>query len=294
MRRVAVILLASLLLASGCAVEAAHGPESARTPQPSAAGTGFPFEEVVRGPITSVEYKPGSSMAILPSDGAEPAPCVVILHGYNAETAVYQKLAESVSEEGTAVFLPEWGDALPSGEDPRQTTVTNGLDDIADAMRFVRLHAERYGGDPERVVIVGHSLGGTFAMTTMLAGDRFGTGAFPREVNAMPDAYVSLDGVVPFRELLWTEELRRRYDKDPATWDKINPETYLSSAKVRADAPYRFFVATLDFDETSSLAARMNSLGHDASVERLEVGHMQAGEPQTATVEAITDLAYPD
>ena len=147
-------------------------------------------------------------------------------------------------KKDVVVFIPEWDDTLPSDEDSRTATVTDGLDDIADAMRFVRQYAERYGGDPSRIVIAGHSLGATMAMTTMLAGDSFGTEAFPREVSAMPDAYVSLDGVVPFRELLWNEDLRRLYDQDPATWDKINPDTYLGEAGARKGTKFRFFVAT--------------------------------------------------
>ena len=90
---------------------------------------------------------------------ADPAPCVVILHGHDVETAYYHELAAAVAEKGIAVFVPDSDDTLPSNEDSRTTTITTGLDDVADAMRFVRLHAERYGGDPARVVIVGHSFG---------------------------------------------------------------------------------------------------------------------------------------
>ena len=300
MRRVAIIFITVLLLASGCAGETTKAPQTAESTQtaettqaPRAEPT-FPFEEDVRGPITYVEYKPGTLMAIVPTQTADPAPCVVILHGHQADTTAVQELAQAVAKKGAVVFLPDWDDTLPSHEDSRTQTITKGLDDVADAMRFVRLYAGRYGGDPERIVIVGHSLGAVAAMTTMLAGDRFGTDAFPREVSALPDAYVSLDGIVPFRELLWREDLRRFYEQDPATWDKINPDTYLDDAAVRKGAEFRFFVATLDIDQTKSMAKRMKKLGYTTSVERINVDHAQAAEPQKETVKAIIELAHPD
>ena len=244
--------------------------------------------------ITDVKYKPGTSMTVMRTQTVEPAPCVVILHGHGVETAFYHALAKAVVERNAVAFMPDWNDILPSDEDPRTTTVTEGLDDIADAIRFIRLYAGRYGGDPERIVIVGHSLGAVFAMTTMLAGDQFGSDAFPHDVSALPDAYVSLDGVVPFRELLWNDTLRRLYDTDPATWDKINPDTYLGEAGIRKGVEFRFFVATLDFDQTQSMAKQMRKLGYKTSVERINVDHMQAAQPQPETVEAITQLAHPN
>ena len=131
-------------------------------------------------------------------------------------------------------------------------------------------------------------------MTTMLAGDQFGTDAFPHDVSALPDAYVSLDGVVPFRELLWNDTLRRLYDQDPATWDKINPDTYLGDAVVRKGAEFRFFVATLDLDETDVDGDADEKARLRASVERIRVDHMQAAEPQPETVKAISRLAHAD
>lgn len=293
MRLVVGVLVAASLLVSGCSGETGNPQtvETARTPAPEQE---FTFEEAVEGPITYVEYKPGTRMTIVATPTADPAPCVVILHGHDVETAYYHELAAAVADKGIAVFVPDWDDTLPSNEDSRTTTITAGLDDVADAMRFVRLHAERYGGDPTRIVVVGHSLGAVAAMTTMLAGDRFGSDAFPREVSALPSAYVSLDGVVPFRELLWAEDLRQLYAQDPATWDTINPETYLGKAAVRDDREFRFFVATLDLEQTDALAKRMRTLGYRTSVETLDVGHMEAGEPQTETVDAIAHLAAPD
>ncbi|MCE5253878.1 MAG: alpha/beta fold hydrolase [Actinomycetia bacterium] len=263
--------------------------DTTEPPKPPGPEPTFPFDEYV---LTYLEYKPGTVMEIMQTQATGPAPCVMILHGYRVETTFYFPLAQAVAGRDAVVFMPDWNDTLPSDDDPRTTTVTDGLDDIADAIRFIRLYAGRYGADAERIVVVGHSLGAVVGMTTMLAGDQFGTEAFPREVSALPDAYVSLDGVVPFRELLWDADLRRLYDEDPGTWGKINPDTYLRAAGARAGVEFRFFVATLDFAETQSMAERMSELGYKTSVERIDVDHMQAAEPQPETVEAIAELAH--
>ena len=62
-------------------------------------------------------------------------------------------------------------------------------------------------------------------------------------------------------------------------------------AKARGDLEFRFFVATLDLEQTETLATRMRTLGYKTSVETLDVGHMQAAEPQTETVDSIVELA---
>jgi pimeloyl-ACP methyl ester carboxylesterase len=189
------------------------------------------------------------------------------------------------------VFVPEWDSTLPTAADRRATTVTRGLDDVADAMRFARVNAPKYGGDSGRVILVGHSLGGAFAMTTTLAGDRFGTEPRPYDASALPDACVTLDGIVPFRETLWDESYRRLYDQDPSTWDKINPGTYMDKSTVRQGVEFRCFVATMDFEDCQAMVRRMRKLGYAASASKIDVGHMEAAQPQTETVAAILELA---
>jgi len=295
MRRIAVGLIALLLLA-GCAGKPTRSMRLAEptttVPATVTAEPSFPFAESVQGAVTYVEYKPGSQMAVLPSEAEEPVPCVVVVHGYNVEPTFYFDLAKALTRKDLAVFVPEWDDTLPSEADPRTETVTAGLDDLADALRFVRQNAERYGGDPDRVVIVGHSLGAAVSLDLMLAGDRFGSEAFPKSTSAVPDAYVSLDGAVPFREQLWDEGLRRLYAQDPETWEKLNADTYLKGAAAPEETDFRFFVAVFDAGETEALARRLDKAGYDTRVDTIAVDHMGAAEPQEATVKAIARLAH--
>jgi pimeloyl-ACP methyl ester carboxylesterase len=286
--------LAAALLA-GCASSPAEKPEpvtpAAESSPTAVAEPVFPFEEDTQGPITYVEYMPGYFIAVVPSEAETPSPSVVIVHGFNVEPTFYHKLAKALAKKGMTVYIPDWRDRLPSNEDPRTTTVTEGLDDVADALRFVRTHAERYGSDPDNVVIVGHSLGAVAALDMMLAGDSFGSELFPKTTSAVPDAYVSLDGVVPFKELLWSPEFRALYKQDPVTWGKLNPDTYLDDSTVGEGRELRFFVATLDGDKTKSLAKRLKRRGYKTKVSTLDVEHLEAAEPQPATVKAITALA---
>ena len=299
-RTIIAIALAVVVLGSGCAGDpmTGAGPDAASTPRSDAharpeasvgstPGTVLPLAEMV----TDVEYKPGKWLGVVSPTTDGPWPTVVILHGFDVPRETYYDLAKAVAEKGAVVFVPEWDDTLPSAADRRTTTVTRGLDDIADAMRFARLNAPQYGGDSNRVVLVGHSLGGAFAMTTTLVGDRFGTDAVSHDVSALPDACVVLDGVVPFRKALWRDDFRMLYAEDPSTWAKINPAHYMDESTVREGVEFRYFVATLNFDDCVSMVARMTKLGLTASVSTIDVGHMEIAQPQTATVEAILELA---
>jgi dienelactone hydrolase len=254
----------------------------------------FPFEETVQGPITYVEHKSGYLTAIVPSQTETPSPTVVIVHGFNVETTFYQKLAQALAKKGATVLIPDWNDELPSYEDPRADTVTDGLDDVADALRFARTYAGRYGGDPDRLVVVGHSLGAVAALDMMLAGDSFGSNAFPKTTSAVPGAYVSLDGVVPFKPHLWNADLLRHYEENPETWKKLEPDTYLKDTTLAAGTPLTFFVATEKLDETKALAKRLKKAGYKTSVKKLDTGHMEAAEPNKATVKEILKLAGDD
>ena len=47
------------------------------------------------------------------------------------------------------------------------------IDDVACAIRFARANTAKYGGDPDHIVLVGHSMGGYVGMMVSVAGNRF-------------------------------------------------------------------------------------------------------------------------
>lgn len=120
-----------------------------------------------------------------------PWPVVVMLHGTVAVRPVEQRreglapVAEAVSSQGAVVYNTSW---RSSGESsPRESA-----EDAACAVRFARATAQEYGGDPGRLVLMGHSAGGAVAMVIALAGDDFEGDCVVSGVSALPHAYVGV------------------------------------------------------------------------------------------------------
>lgn len=102
----------------------------------------------------------------LPANGqtasfAAPAPVVVFVHGggfvrgdRSGDFGVYDNLLTWFARQGFVGFNIEYRLAP-------QAPFPAGVDDVAAAMRWVRAHIGEFGGDTEKVLLMGHSAGGT-------------------------------------------------------------------------------------------------------------------------------------
>jgi alpha-L-fucosidase 2 len=104
--------------------------------------------------------------AWLPSDHRRPAPAVVLLHGGGWEAGdrvtYITPLFEPLARAGLAWFSVDYR-LTPSVQHPEQ------LDDARAAVAFVKQHAEVFGVDPRRLVLIGESASGQ--MVAMLASE---------------------------------------------------------------------------------------------------------------------------
>lgn len=101
-----------------------------------------------------------------PAKRAQLAPVVVYFYGggwEEGDKALYPFLAATMVAHGLTVVVPDYR-VYPVVRFP------TFLEDAALAVRWVREHVARYGGDPERVVLMGHSAGAHIA--AMLTFDR--------------------------------------------------------------------------------------------------------------------------
>ncbi|MCJ7625426.1 MAG: alpha/beta hydrolase [Anaerolineaceae bacterium] len=151
-------------------------------------------------------------------------PVVVVLHGGDDNKDWTSDLSKKIAAQGAVVFTPSW--RIKS-----EVYFYQGYEDVACSIRFARSKAHDYGGNPDRITVVGHSAGGGAAAAMFLAANGFEGDCLVSGGSSVPDALVGLDGVYDFRELLSAEI----YAKDPEGWDLINPVFYLPSQQVNDD-----------------------------------------------------------
>ena len=116
----------------------------------------------------SVEFAPEHALALdvfRPRAGAYPAPVVVFFYGgswQDGERADYRFVGDALASEGMLVVIPDYR-KYPEVRFP------DFMDDAAAAVAWARREAPRLGGDPERIILAGHSAGAHIA--ALLATD---------------------------------------------------------------------------------------------------------------------------
>ena len=126
---------------------------------------------------------------------AEPLPVIVFLYGgswNSGAKAGYAFVGRALAARGFVVAIPDYR-LVPAVRYPAF------LEDNAAVVRWVRANAARYGGDPARIVLAGHSAGAYNA--AMLALDPRWLGADRRFVRGLiglagPYDFLPLDGPV--------------------------------------------------------------------------------------------------
>lgn len=151
MTRLLLAALAALLLA-GCQ-SVLFGAVNARQPAGDAVvHNGIPFD----GALSLDVYTP---------KGATAAPVVVFFYGgswSSGKREWYRWVGESLAARGMVVVIPDyrtWPKAKLDGF----------MDDAAHAVGWTKANVARYGGDPSRLFVMGHSAGAHIA--SLLATD---------------------------------------------------------------------------------------------------------------------------
>ena len=104
-------------------------------------------------------------------EGAQGVPVVVFVHGgfwRSGDRTTFEPLVGLYSNVGTALADNEVVTVIPSYRlFPQVASVEDMLDDVAAAIAWTRDHIAVHGGDPNRIVLAGHSAGGH--LVTLLA-----------------------------------------------------------------------------------------------------------------------------
>ena len=126
------------------------------------------------GEIVSAESD--TVMSRFVPDGEGPWPVAVLIHGRAMVGTDMTWPAKAIAERGVIVYAPTypggkyWGTSAEQVESELWAGTTV-LGDLSCAVRAARADALDHGGDPDRLIVVGHSAGGTFGATLALIDD---------------------------------------------------------------------------------------------------------------------------
>lgn len=227
----------------------------------------LPYAEGVRHTLDA--YVPQSGAQAQTARGR---PVVVFFYGgswQHGDKARYRFAANALARHGYLTFVPDYR-LYPAVRYP------DFLRDAAQAVRYARAHAAEYGGDPERLVLVGHSAGAYIAV--MLALDS----RWLQQAGVAPAAIQATVGLAgPYDFLPLTDPALQRIFATPEGLRSTQP---IAHARGGA-APMLLMAGTgdtvVDPGNTVRLAERLRADG--ASVETILV----PGAGHTALIAAF-------
>jgi acetyl esterase/lipase len=197
--------------------------------------------------------------------GSGPAPVVIFFYGggwTSGDKASYKFVGAALAEAGYVAVLPNYS-LYPKARFPVF------MQDAAQAVAWARAHARAWGGDPDRIYLIGHSAGAHIAV--LLALDP----KYLQEVGGSPGWLRGVVGLAGPYDFL---PFRADYFKDlfgpPANFPRSQPINY-----VRADAPPLLLIQgmrdeTVSPSNTQQLTAALQTVGGHVSTEYFDrAGH---------------------
>ena len=199
-------------------------------------------------------------------DGRGPAPVVVFFYGgswQSGDRRHYHFVGAALAARGIVTVVPDYT-LYPDGR------YTDFLEDAAHAVRFVRDHADGWGGDPRRLMVMGHSAGAYIG--AMLAFDRRWLDGVAVDAARDLAGMIGLAGPYDFLPIV-----------DPVLREVFGGSDRIETQPIRyvsADAPPALLIApqrdrVVSPGNTMRLAAQIRGFG-SAVDERLypRVGHL--------------------
>jgi acetyl esterase/lipase len=187
-----------------------------------------------------------------PSASCVGAPVVVFFYGggwEDGDRAMYRFVGAALASQGVVTVIPDYR-LWPEIGFP------GFMEDAAAALAWTRAHATRFGGDPNRLFIMGHSAGAQIA--TLLALDP----RYLREVGMNPKSVTGVIGLSgPYDFLPLTSPTLQAIFGTEAEWPRSQPINF-----VTPQAPPMMLATgtgdtTVNPSNTTRLAARLRQTG---------------------------------
>ena len=215
-------------------------------------------------------------------------PLVIAFHGGDEFKSSVSDIARAVAPRGAVVFAPTYY----AHEHNLSVPIAQSSEDAACAVRFARAHASEYGGNADRVIVIGHSFGGTMGALLMLAGNDFHGDCLTQEGNALPDAFVGLDGVYDLIPIISPTVLQEK----PVDILRNNPITYIRRTPKRETVSFLLFVGVMYELRVEGQMFRDDLQSAGYNVQLFEISgadHQAMVRPWPATIDAIASLLRP-
>jgi acetyl esterase/lipase len=186
--------------AGASAPEPSQVPTAEPTPRPLPTAGEFPLS-LVSGLRTETDVPFTAALPcaagecevpldVLAPETGQALPTIVLLPGGPTSFTnrrYLENLAAGLAQRGAVVFLATYR-SIDTGN-----SIEDSLHDVRCALRYARSRTGDYGGDPERLVLVGHSYGSALALQTGVDTEAATAGCLADE-NGIPDAVVGLAG----------------------------------------------------------------------------------------------------
>lgn len=165
------------------------------------------------------------TLDIFPAEGEDgPAPVLVFIHGgyWRAlDKQDHSFIAPVFSRRGACVVIPNY--ALCPGTEAAPVSISHIALQMTQALAWTWRNIARYGGDPRRITVVGHSAGGHLAAMTLACRWKQVAADLPRRLVRNALAVSGLFELEPMRRTpsfqaslrLTIDEVRRA---SPALW----------------------------------------------------------------------------
>ena len=159
--------------------------------------------------------------------GNAPLPVVVFIHGGNWDSGsknIYWFIGRRLAKQGVVAVIINYRLAP-------NVLVPAMADDCAQAVRWTTQHIGEYGGDPNRIYVMGHSAGGGLAALLAVKDKLFTDLGLPKNPvkGAILDDPAGLDMADYLQKMKYPndEQYLVSFGKDPAVWRSVSPIYFL-------------------------------------------------------------------
>jgi arylformamidase len=222
----------------------------------------------------TLSYGPAAAqvMDIYPQSASAKAPVIIMAHGggwrrgsRQSEGVVDNKLKHF--EAKGYVFVSTDYRMVPEADPYVQAQ------DVAKAIAYVQANIGQYGGDPDNIIIMGHSAGGH--LVALISADPMiatGQGAKPWRGTVVLDAG-ALDTVANLSKKPHAKLYDTAFGSDPAFWAKVSPMERLTPQAL----PTLLICSTKRVDKpcgaVHKYAEKAKAMGREAGVSEQSLTH---------------------